>query len=106
MNRIQWLLLSLMAATNSVAQAQATAGETKARTCAVCHGPLGIATMPDTPNIAGQPERYLREQLKAYRSGKRSHEVMSLMAKPLSDDDIASLAGWFASIKVEAVGTR
>ena len=106
MNRFQCLLLGLMAATSGIAQGQATAGETKARTCAVCHGPLGIATMPDTPNIAGQPERYLNEQLKAYRSGKRSHEVMSLMAKPLSDEDIASLAGWFASIKVEAVGPR
>lgn len=106
MNRIQWLLLGLLAATSSIAQAQATAGEIKARTCAACHGPLGIATMPDTPSIAGQPERYLSEQLKAYRSGKRSHEVMSLMAKPLSDDDIANLAAWFASIKVEAVAPR
>ena len=106
MNRIQCVLLGLMAATSGIAQAQATTGEAKARTCAVCHGPLGIATMPDTPNIAGQPERYLSEQLKAYRSGKRSHEVMSLMAKPLSDDDIANLAAWFASIKVEAVVPR
>ena len=105
MNRFQCLLLGLMAATSGIAQGQATAGETKARTCAVCHGPLGIATMPDTPNIAGQRERYLNER-KAYRSGKRSHEVMSLMAKPLSDEDIASLAAWFASIKVEAVGPR
>ena len=106
MNRIQCVLLGLLAATGGIVQAQATAGEAKARTCAVCHGPLGIATMPDTPNIAGQPERYLSEQLKAYRSGKRSHEVMSLMAKPLSDDDIANLAAWFASIKVEAVAPR
>ena len=106
MNRIQCLVLGLLAATSSIAQAQATAGETKARTCTACHGPLGIATMPDTPSIAGQPERYLSEQLKAYRSGKRSHEVMSLMAKPLSDDDIANLAAWFASIKIEAVAPR
>ena len=106
MNRFHCLLLSLMAATSSIAQAQATPGETKARACAVCHGPLGISTAPDTPNLAGQPERYLSEQLKAYRSGKRSHEVMSLMAKPLSDDDIANLAAWFASIKVEAVAPR
>jgi len=27
---------------------------------------------------------------------------MSLMAKPLSDDDIALLAAWFSSIHVEA----
>ncbi len=106
MNRFHCLLLGVLAAASGTAQAQATAGETKARACAVCHGPLGISTVQDTPNIAGQPERYLSEQLKAYRSGKRSHEVMSLMAKPLTDDDIASLAGWFASIKVEAVVPR
>ena len=27
---------------------------------------------------------------------------MSLMAKPLTDADIANLAAWFSSIKVEA----
>ena len=46
-------------------------------------------------------EMYLSQQLKAYRSGKRVHEVMSLMAKSLSDDDIADLSGWYASIKVD-----
>ena len=106
MNITRWLLLASMTAAASFAQADVTPGETKARTCAVCHGPLGISTAPDTPNLAGQPERYLSEQLKAYRSGKRIHEVMSLMAKPLSDDDIANLAAWFASIKVEAVAPR
>jgi cytochrome c553 len=65
-------------------------------------GALGVATAPDTPHIAGQPERYLSEQLKAYRSGKRFHEVMSVMAKPLSDDDIGDLSAWFSSLTVEA----
>ena len=63
---------------------------------------LGIGTMPDTPNLAGQPRIYLVEQLKQFRSGKRSHEVMSVIAKPLSDADIADLSEWFASIVVEA----
>jgi len=30
----------------------------------------------------------IRAPLKAYRGGTRKHEVMSLMAKPLSDADI------------------
>jgi cytochrome c553 len=96
----------LLGTVASLAQAEASIGQTKARACAVCHGELGLATAPDTPNLAGQPERYLSEQLKAYRSGKRSHEVMSVLAKPLSDEDIASLAAWFASIKVEAQAPR
>lgn len=77
------------------------AGRTKAQLCAACHGPLGIAAMPNTPNLAGQPEQYLVEQLKAYRSGKRAHEIMSLIAKPLTDDEIAAVSAWYASLKVQ-----
>ena len=94
--------LALLVA-GSLAQAQdAAAGKTKAAACAMCHGPLGIAVAPDTPNLAGQPASYLVAQLKAYRDGGRKHEIMSLMARPLTDADIANLAAWFASIKVEA----
>ena len=78
------------------------AGRAKARACAVCHGVSGISTMPETPHLAAQPASYVNAQLKAYRSGARKHEIMSLMAKPLSDDDIAQMAAWFASIRIEA----
>ena len=82
------------------------AGQAKARSCAVCHGPLGLAVAPDAPNLAGSPALYLAAQLRAYRSGARRHEVMSVMAKPLSDDDIVQLAAWFAAIRVEAKAPR
>jgi cytochrome c553 len=104
MNRhvIAWTV-ALLAATTAPAAlaASAAAGKTKAAACAACHGPLGKATMPDAPNIAGQPAMYLTEQLKAYRSGARKHEVMSMMAKPLKDADIDDLSAWFASIQVQ-----
>jgi cytochrome c553 len=90
-------------AAGAAAHAQdAAAGKARAAACTVCHGPQGIAVAPDTPNLAGQPASYLAEQLKAYRSGARKHEIMTLMAKPLADVDIANLAAWFSSIKVEA----
>jgi cytochrome c553 len=77
------------------------AGRDKADTaCALCHGPTGIASMPSAPNLAGQPPIYTSEQLKNYRSGKRHHEVMSVIAKPLTDAEIADLAAWYSSIKV------
>lgn len=91
----------LLAAAAGLAQADVTLGKAKARACAVCHGTLGVAAAPDTPHLAGQPERYLTEQLKAYRSGKRVHEVMSVMAKPLTDEDIGDLAAWFSSLAIE-----
>ena len=80
---------------------EVAAGRQKAAVCAVCHGPLGLAVLPDAPKLAGQPEMYLVAQLKAYRGGTHQHEVMSLMAKPLSDADIDNLASWYASLKVE-----
>jgi cytochrome c553 len=58
--------------------------------------------VPDAPHLAGQPAIYLAAQLRLYRSGERKHEVMAVMARNLSDDDIAHLAAWFASIRVEA----
>ena len=99
------LLASLLACICSASFAQtrdAEAGRAKAQMCAVCHGPSGLSTTPDAPHLAGQPAIYLAAQLRAYRSGTRAHEVMAVMAKTLSDDDISNLAAWYASIRIEA----
>jgi cytochrome c553 len=76
------------------------AGKAKAGMCATCHGPLGLSQLPNAPNLAGQPAIYTTEQLKNYRSGKRTNEVMSVIAKPLTDQEIDDLAAWYASIQV------
>ena len=99
---IRAALACVLACAMSAAQADVQAGRSKARTCAVCHGESGVSVLPNAPNLAGQPEIYLAEQLKAYRSGKRSDEVMSVIAKPLTDAEIADLSAWFASIAIEA----
>jgi len=85
----------------SPARADLQAGRQKAQMCATCHGPLGVATMVNTPHLAGQPGLYLSEQLKAYRSGKRTHDIMTLIAKPLTDDEIANLSAWYSSLQIE-----
>ena len=77
------------------------AGRQKAKSCAVCHGADGISKKPDTPSIAGQPEHYLRTQLADYRSGKRFHQQMNIVAQPLSDEDIDDLSIWYSSIKLK-----
>ncbi len=88
----------LSAYANDVAE-----GRSKAEAaCALCHGPTGIATLPNAPNLAGQQAIYLTEQLRNYRSGKRQNEVMNMIAKPLSDADISHLAAWFSAVKVTA----
>ena len=80
----------------------ADAGRKKARQCQTCHGIDGIAKIPIAPHIAGESEIYLVTQLKAFRSGKRTHEIMSVITKDMSDEDMADLAAWYAAIKIEA----
>jgi len=97
--------IAAAAATALVAGAEAAdpaAGREKAAQCRVCHGIDGIAVIPIAPHIAGENEIYLETQLKAFRSGKREHEIMSVIAQNLSDEDIADLSAWYASIEITA----
>lgn len=100
--RTHLIPIALALALPCPALADAAAGKAKAAICTTCHGPDGISRLPNAPHIAGQPEVYLSEQLKAYRAGTRNDPMMTVIAKPLSDEDIADLAAWFASIKVTA----
>ena len=99
--RVNAALLLLLCA--GLAHAAADAGRVRSSQCAACHGQNGIATQPETPNLAGQNEAYLIKALKDYRSGARRHEQMSVMAKGLSDKDIASLAAYYS--RLSASGT-
>ncbi|ORE98220.1 cytochrome c [Aurantimonas sp. 22II-16-19i] len=84
------------------AAADVAAGKAKAGECTPCHGANGLAVAPDAPNLAGDSVYYLTAQLKAFRGGERRHEQMSIIAKGLSDEDIADLAAWFSAIAVTA----
>ena len=87
------LSLTLLAAGNI------EAGRQKAATCAVCHGPDGNSDNPTWPNLAGQHAEYTRKQLEDYRSGHRKNDQMAPMAMGLSDQDIADLAAYYASLE-------
>ena len=95
--------LTVAAAAWPAAAADVAAGRQKAQqACAVCHGPLGVAVAPETPNLAGEPAGYLTRQLQAFRSGARRHEVMAVIAKQLTDAEIADVTAWFSTLRVEA----
>ena len=94
-------MLQLAGAQAGAADPQA--GRAKAAACAVCHGQAGVSALANAPHLAGQPAIYVEEQLRNYRSGKRRHEVMSVVAKTLSDAEIADLAAWYASIRIEVL---
>ena len=75
-------------------------GRQKAKMCQTCHGIDGLARIPSAPHIAGESQIYIVTQLKAFRSGKRTHEIMSVIAQQLSDADIDNLAAWYSSIQI------
>jgi cytochrome c553 len=92
-------LLSLcLAAHPALAGGDAAAGEKKSQVCQACNGADGRGTNPTYPVLAGQHESYLAQSMKAYRDGTRNNAVMAGMAANLSDQDIADLAAYYASM--------
>ena len=75
----------------------AEAGKTKSATCAACHGADGNSVNPEWPKLAGQHPSYLLKQLMNFKNDERVNPSMSPMAKPLSDQDMADLAAYYAS---------
>lgn len=103
MRSLALAVLLTVALSGTAVAGDATTGRQKAlQACAVCHGQVGIAAAPETPNLAGEPHGYIVRQLRAFRNGKRQHEVMAVIAKSLTDEEIDNLAAWFSSIKVTA----
>jgi cytochrome c553 len=76
------------------------AGRQLAGQCRTCHGLDGYAQLPIAPHIGGEPESYIRAQLTAFRDGSRQHEIMSIVASALTDEQIAALAAWYAGHNV------
>jgi len=92
--------LALLASAPALAAGNVAAGRQKALQCQTCHGLDGLSKIPDAPNIAGSPEGYLVKSLNAFRKGERKNDMMSIVVQPLSDQDVADLAAYYAVIEV------
>lgn len=68
--------------------------------CDSCHGAHGEGDGLSTPGIAGQFRTYIESALKDFRAGTRQGDplgVMRKVASPMSDDEIAAVATYFAA---------
>jgi cytochrome c553 len=79
------------------AAGDAKAGEAKSAACLACHGPMGNSVVPMWPKLAGQHPDYIQKQLMDFKANGRANEQMTPMAMPLSDQDVADLAAYFAA---------
>lgn len=66
--------------------------------CATCHGTHGRSEQPGTPALAGQHSFYAITQLFLFREGRRSHEAMSAIAKPMTDTDLRGFSDFIATL--------
>lgn len=80
----------------------AATGGNGAAPCTSCHGADGNAPIDGMyPKLGGQYADYIAHALQAYRSGTRAGataDVMAAQAKGLSDQQIADLAAYYASV--------
>lgn len=68
----------------------------KSMICAACHGPKGVSTNPQWPNIAGQHTSYFIKQLKDMSAGTRPAGAMATIVSSLSQHDMEELAAYYA----------
>ncbi len=100
MNKIIGLALAIIFS-STIQAGDAAKGKSKSGLCANCHAVDGNSTNPANPKLAGQGEAYLIKQLNDFKSKARDNSTMFGMAGMLSDDDIANVAAYFSSQKVQ-----
>ena len=72
--------------------------------CSECHGIEGLgqanteAPGMKYPRLAGLPVAYIAQQVEAFRTGARKNDQMTIMAKAVSDEDLADIAAYFSGL--------
>jgi sulfide dehydrogenase cytochrome subunit len=92
-------LLAALLASPGVAHAQeGPSGQAMVQTCYVCHGPDGRSAEAVPPLMRGQKEFVVRQMLE-FKADRRPATIMNRVAKSYSDEQIAAIADYLASLK-------
>lgn len=80
-----------------LARADVAKGRAKVQeVCVACHGENGVSPSADFPHLAGQSGAAIYKQLYDYRTGSRTHPLMTDVAKALDESIIADVAAYYA----------
>ena len=100
------LLACVAAGTGNAAAAQSridpARGAVKAASCASCHGSPERAPLAGMPTLDGQQEQYLVLQMILLREGLRDVPQMTVLLKPLPDQDLEDIAAYYARLSPPA----
>jgi cytochrome c553 len=86
-------LACLLTAASAAGAADVPAG---ALSCSGCH-PANANVATPVPRLAGQDAAAIVAAMQAFRTGARPATVMDRIAKGFSDDEIKSIAAWYAA---------
>ena len=100
-HQIAAILLTGMTIQSAIAQDSAALHmRALAATCANCHGTDGRTTEGSAiPSLVGMPKSYMVMQMKAFKEGTRPATVMHQISKGITDQQIDSIANYFAATK-------
>jgi cytochrome c553 len=74
--------------------------EARVRACAPCHGEQGQGTDNDYfPRLAGKPAGYLKNQLVAFRDGRRRYAPMNYLLEYQTDAYLQKVAQYFSALR-------
>lgn len=97
--RVAASLFPLMIVVPAAAQNAVTDARSLAATCFTCHGTEGRSVGGVPPGLAGRDKGELVQQLKDFKTGKRPATLMHQIAKGYTDQQIESIAAYFATMK-------
>lgn len=108
-NALKWIIVSItLFSFNALAAPELAQGKDLYLSpgkggCATCHGETGNEpVMPMYPNIGGQNELYLFNQMKDYKLKKRKNGLfmtMEVAMEHYNDEEIQLMAKYLASIE-------
>jgi sulfide dehydrogenase cytochrome subunit len=71
-------------------------GRSLAATCSNCHGTNGVS-VGEVASLAGRPKVELVREMQDFKAGRLQGTVMAQLAKGFTDEQIDTLAAWFAA---------
>ena len=81
-----------------LAEAKPERGRAKAQeVCVACHGEQGVSAVAEYPNLAGQSGAAIYKQIIDYRTGSRTNQLMTDIAKALDETTLADVAAYYAA---------
>jgi cytochrome c553 len=94
-----WAVALLVAGAAAEAQAQgANTARNLASTCFTCHGTDGRSVGNVPPSLAGRDRGELLQLLQDFKTGKRPATLMHQQAKGYTDQQLETIAGYFAGV--------